>query len=435
MIDLVSPSLGNMDVNFDFILKLGLATLIGILIGIEREHKRPETMELIAGIRSFSIACIAGMVSSYMALKIVPGILLISLAFFAIISAIYIYIKNVILKMPGITGPIALYCTFLLGVLITYEFYIPAIAGAVIITLLLAEKGPLHSFSTNLTDDEILSGVRFLAVVFILYPITPDELFMGVINPRTILLIVIIVATISFISFVIMKELGTKRGIPVSGMLGGLVNSEATTGALAAMAKKRTELIESSYLGIILSNAAMLVRNMVIALIVDPSGKMLFLMAPVQIVIILFVLFAAVAVIKSSNHMVSNETIQLQSPFALSPAIKFAFGFTALSFISRFAYLWAGAAGVYATALGGLISSAVVTASVTALAVSGNISYNTAAITAVLACIISTGNKMMLVKLSGPPELMQLIKKSFTRVIIFGMVVLIIWAIIINHNF
>ncbi|MCZ7355301.1 MAG: MgtC/SapB family protein, partial [Candidatus Methanoperedens sp.] len=249
MIDLVSPSFGNMDVNFDFFLKLALAMLIGILIGIEREHKRPETMELIAGIRSFSIACIAGMVSSYLALKTVPGILLISLAFFAIISAIYIYIKNVILKMPGITGPIALYCTFLLGVLITYEFYIPAIAGAVIITLLLAEKAPLHSFATNLTNDEILSGVRFLAVVFILYPITPDELFMGVINPRTILQIVIIVATISFISFVIMKEIGTKRGLPVSGMLGGLVNSQATTGALAAMAKKRTELIESSYLG------------------------------------------------------------------------------------------------------------------------------------------------------------------------------------------
>src|SRR5659263_386664 len=247
MIVLVSPSFSNTDVNFDFFLKLGLATLIGILIGIEREHKRPETMELIAGIRSFSIACIAGMVSSYLALKIDPGILLISLAFFGIISAVFIYIKNVILKMPGITGPIALYCTFLLGVLITYELYIPAIAEAVIITLLLAEKGPLHSFSTNLTDDEILSGVRFLAVVFILYPITPDELFMGVINPRTILLIVIIVATISSISFVIMKEIGTKRGIPVSGMLGGLVNSEATTGALAAMAKKRTELIESSY--------------------------------------------------------------------------------------------------------------------------------------------------------------------------------------------
>ncbi|MCX9024879.1 MAG: MgtC/SapB family protein [Candidatus Methanoperedens sp.] len=432
MINLVSPSLSNMDVNLDFFQKLALATLIGILIGIEREHRRPEKMELIAGIRSFTIACIAGMVSAYLALKIVPGILLISLAFFAIISALYIYIKNVTLKMAGITGPIALYCTFLLGVLIAYDFYISAIAGAVIITLLLAEKQPLHSFATNLTDDEILSGVRFLAVVFILYPITPDELFMGVINPRTILLIVIIVATISFVSFIIMKELGTKRGIPVSGMLGGLVNSEATTGALAAMAKKRTELIESSYLGIILSNAAMLARNMVIAFIVDPSGKVLLLMAPVQIVIILF---SAAAVIKSRDRAVSSETIQLQSPFALFPAVKFAFGFTALSFISRFAYLWAGVTGIYATALGGFISSAVVTASVTALAVNHTISYNTAAITAVLASIISTGNKMILVKWSGPPELMQLIKKSFTRFIIFGTIILIIWGILINHYF
>jgi uncharacterized membrane protein (DUF4010 family) len=432
MIDLVSQSFSNMNIDLDFFQKLALATLIGILIGIEREHRRPEKMELIAGIRSFTIACIAGMISAYLALKIDPGILLISLAFFAIISALYIYIKNVTLKMAGITGPIALYCTFLLGVLIAYGFYIPAIAGAVIITLLLAEKQPLHSFATNLTDDEILSGVRFLAVVFILYPITPDELFMGVINPRTILLIVIIVATISFISFVIMKHLGTKRGIPVSGMLGGLVNSEATTGALAAMAKKRTGLIESSYVGIILSNAAMLARNMVIAFIVDPSGKVLLLMAPVQIVIILF---SAATVIKSRDNMVSSETIQLQSPFALSPAVKFAFGFTALSFVSRFAYLWAGVTGIYATALGGFISSAVVTASVTALAVHGNISYNTAAITAVLASIISTGNKMILVKWSGPPELMQLIKKSFTRFIIFGMIAIIIWGILIEHNF
>jgi len=176
MIDLVAQSFDNMGINFDFFQKLALATLIGILIGIEREHRRPEKTELIAGVRSFTIACIAGMLSSFLALKIGPGILLISLAFFGIISALFIYIKNVNLKTPGITGPIALYCTFLLGVLISYEFYLPAIAGSVFITLLLAEKRPLHSFATNLTDDEILSAVRFLAVVFILYPITPSHL-------------------------------------------------------------------------------------------------------------------------------------------------------------------------------------------------------------------------------------------------------------------
>ena len=430
MIDLVPQSFGNIDVNIDFFQKLALAALIGILIGIEREHRRSEGMELIAGVRSFTIACIAGMISSYLAQLINIGILLISLAFFAVIAAVFIYIKNVTLKQPGITGPIALYCTFLLGVLITYERYLIAIVGAVIITLLLAEKRPLHSFATNLTDDEILSAVRFLAVVFILFPITPDELFLDVINPRTILLIVIIVATISFISFVVMKKMGTKQGVALSGMLGGLVNSEATTGALAAMAKKRSELVESSYMGIILSNAAMLVRNLVIAFIVDPSGRVLFLMAPPQLII---TMFAVAAVIKSRKHMPVSETIQLQSPFALSPAVKFAFGFMALSIVSRSANLWAGAAGVYATAIGGFISSAVVTASAAALAVGGDVSYGTAALTAVLASIISTGNKMLLVKWSGPPALVGLINKTFTRFIIFGTVVLIIWGFFINY--
>jgi uncharacterized membrane protein (DUF4010 family) len=429
---MIPPSFGNMDVNIDFFQKLALAALIGILIGIEREHRRSEEFELIAGVRSFTIACIAGMISSYLAQIINSGILLISLAFFAVIAAIIIYIKNVTLKQPGITGPIALYCTFLLGILITYERYLIAIVGAVIITLLLAEKRPLHSFATNLTDDEILSAVRFMAVIFILYPITPNELFMGVVNPRTILMIVIIVATISFISFIIMKKTGTRPGISLSGMLGGLVNSEATTGALATMAKKRSELVESSFVGIILSNAAMLLRNMVIALIVDPSGRVFYMMAPPQLII---TLISVVAVIKSRSNAAVSETIQLQSPFALSPAIKFAFGFTALSLVSISANSWAGVAGVYATALGGFISSAVVTASAAALAVSGNVSYSTAAITAVLASIISTGNKMLLVKWSGPPMLAGLINKTFTRFIIFGTIVLIIWGIIINYAY
>lgn len=42
MIDLVPQSFNNMNVTFDFFQKLALAMLIGILVGIEREHRRPE---------------------------------------------------------------------------------------------------------------------------------------------------------------------------------------------------------------------------------------------------------------------------------------------------------------------------------------------------------------------------------------------------------
>ncbi len=431
MLDIVPQFSSNMDANLQFFQKLALATFIGILIGIEREHRRADGMELIAGVRSFTISCITGMISSYLALLINPGILLISLTFFAVIAALYVYIKNVILRQIGITGPIALFCTFMLGVLITYDQYLIAIAGSVVMTLLLAEKRPLHSFAKNLTDDEILSAIRFLAVVFILFPLAPNDSFMGIINPRSVLLIVIIVATISFVGFVAMKKMGTKFGIPISGLLGGLVNSEATTGALAVMAKKKSELVESCYLGIILANSTMMIRNLVIAFIVDPSGRVLVFMAAPQLVI---TSFAIAVLIKSRNHMPVSETIKLQSPFALSPAIKFAFGFSALSVVSRFINMWAGAAGVYATAIGGFISSGVVTASTAALAVSGNVPYTTAALTAVLASIISTVNKIILVKWAGPPSLVLMIKKTFTAFAIVGAIVLVIWGILVTSS-
>jgi uncharacterized membrane protein (DUF4010 family) len=428
--DLIPSSLGDMSINIDFFQKLVLSSLIGILIGIEREHRRTDGVELIAGVRSFTIACIAGMISAYLAITVDPRILLISLSFFALVSAIYVYVKNVTINQPGITGPIALFCTFLLGVFITHNQYMIAIAGALVLTLLLAEKRQLHSFATELTDVEIQSAVRFLAVVFILYPVTPDETFMGVINPRWVLLIVIVVATISFISFISMKKLGTRYGLPLTGLLGGVVNSEATTGAIAAMAKGRSELVESSFTGIIMSNASMLVRNLLIALIIDPSGRVFLLMAPPQIVI---TSFAVAALIKSKNGTPVNETIKLESPFALSSAVKFGFGFAALSIFTTFANRYAGTTGVYFTAFGGFVSSAVVTASVVTLAVSGHVTPATAALTAVLAGIMSTGTKIILVRWSGPPELAELIKKTFIKFISLGTAVIIIWGIFITY--
>lgn len=430
MLSLVPQDLGYMQMDFDFFQKLALAVLIGILIGIEREHRRPEGEELIAGVRTFTIACIAGMISSYIAQIIGQGVLLVTLSFFAIISALYAYMKNILFKKSGITGPIALFCTFLLGILITYDRYLIAIGGGVVITLLLGEKRELHTFASNLTDEEIHSAVRFLVVVFILYPITPDEMFLGVISPRWMLLIVIIVATISFISFVVMKKMGPVYGVSISGLLGGLVNSEATTGALAGLAKKKVQLVESCYAGIILSNSSMLIRNLLIAFIADTSGKVFFLMLPPMLIITSFTL---ITLIRSKNGMHTNETIQLESPFALSSGIKFAFGFGALSIILKFANMWAGVAGIYATALGGFISTAVVTASVTALAGSGLIPPGAAAVTAILACLISTGNKILIVKLSGQHELSSLVKKTFLKFIIMGSIVLIVWGIMISY--
>lgn len=415
---------------YDFLEKFGLSLLIGLLIGIERERKS-ETGDIFAGVRTFSIASISGMVGTYISIhQGVPDILYLTMVFFIIVAAVMIYIKNVVYHQVGITGGIAMFFVFLMGVLVAYDYYLFAIMGAVAVTFLLVEKYTLRDFAVNLNQNEITNAVQFLIIIFILFPVTPDTIIMEVINPRYILGIVVIVSSISFISFLLMKKTGPERGIPMSGLIGGLVNSEATTGALASLAKKKDLLMDASYHGIVLSNATMLIRNLVIAFVVDPTGKVMLMMLPPQF--ILAAVNIGMVVREKQLKPIGAETVDIESPFAIKPAFKFGFGFTLLIIAAHYLNMWFGSAGVIAVALGGLISSAAVTASVGALAFGGSLTPTTAALVAVLASVFSTSNKIFLVKLAGPDELNLKVKQSFLVLIGVGVSAILVWILAVS---
>jgi uncharacterized membrane protein (DUF4010 family) len=97
-------------------------------------------------------------------------------------------------------------------------------------------------------------------------------------------------------------------------------------------------------------------------------------------------------------------------------------------FLANAANDLAGSAGTYATALGGIVSSSAVTASVAAIAINGNISFQTAAETAVLAGIISTLTKPIYIKITGSKELFNRSLVSFLVIVITGTLALLIWA-------
>jgi uncharacterized membrane protein (DUF4010 family) len=408
-----------------FLQKLALSLMIGILVGIEREHRR-KVEEIFAGVRTFALACITGMFAAYIAGLLGSGILLITTFFFALLCTILTYMKNIVYKQPGLTSPIALFCTFLLGILVAEDYYLFAIMGAVVLTFLLIEEKPLHTFAEHLSDEEILNAVQFLIVVFILYPIVPDEPVFGVVNLKSAIQIVVIVAFISFVSYILLQKFGTRSGISYSGLLGGFVNSEATTSALSSMSKKRPVLVNAAYIGILLSNTSMLIRNLVIAMIVDPSGRIALLMLPPQLIII--ITSSLIVVIRGKAFGAMSETLEIKSPFALGPAFKFGAGFTVLLIIAKTANDILGSTAVYATALGGIVSSAAVTVSMAALAVDGSVSFTTAAETAVIASIISTVNKVVLIKISGSKELFSISRNTFSLLALIGVIAIAGWG-------
>jgi uncharacterized membrane protein (DUF4010 family) len=178
--------------------------------------------------------------------------------------------------------------------------------------------------------------------------------------------------------------------------------------------------------GILLCNISMLIRNLVLTFIVDPNGRITLLMLPPQLVLI--IVSTALTLKRSKKFCpIGGGDLKIQSPFSLGQAFKFGIAFTLILIIGNFAYSAAGTAGIYMTALGALVSSSGVIVSVALLAVSGNITPQVAANTAILASLISTLNKILLSKISGSASLFSLAKKDFGIIAIIGTVALLLW--------
>jgi uncharacterized membrane protein (DUF4010 family) len=407
--------------------KLAISFLIGIMVGIEREHRGIEH-EIFAGVRTYSITCITGMLTAFVSGATGPGFIYVVALFFGAICSIITYAKIFLFKRIGVTSPISLFFIFVMGVLVGYNYGLYAIISSIVVAFLLIQKQPLHQFAGNMTKEELYNAIQFLAVAFILYPVMPDREFFGVINFRSAILIVILVSLISFLSYVLLRKFGTKRGICYSGFVGGFVNSEATTAALAGLSKRAEEMADPVLTGILLCNISMLIRNLVLALIVDPTGQTTLRMLPPQAVIVLVSVAIVIRYDKKFCPIGGGE-LKIESPFSLGQAFKFGVAFTVILIIGSFAYKVAGTAGIYVTALGALVSSSGVIVSVTLLAVSGNISYATAANTAVLASLISTVNKILLSKISGSPSLFSLAKNTFGIITFIGTLALLLWNV------
>lgn len=412
----------------DFLTKLAIAFLIGTMVGVEREHRGLEH-EIFAGVRSYSITSITGMLVALVSESAGVGFVYVATLFFAAICSIITYSKIFLYKRIGVTSPISLFFIFVMGVLVGYDYGLFAIVSSIVVSLLLIQKQPLHKFAGSLTKEELYNAVQFLAIAFILYPVMPEKKLFGLINLRYAILIVILVSLISFLSYVLLRKFGTKRGLYYSGFLGGFINSEATTGALAGLSKRAEEMAYPVLSGILLCNISMLIRNLVLAFIVDPTGQTTLLMLPPQLV--LLAVSTAIAFRHSKKFCpIEGGELKIKSPFSLGPAFKFGIAFTLILIIGNFAYKAAGTTGIYLTALGALVSSSGVIVSVTLLAVGGNISYEVAANTAILASLVSTVNKILLSKISGSASLFSLAKKDFGFIAITGTIALLLWNLL-----
>lgn len=391
----------------------GMVLLIGLLVGLERQHSQKADEPLFAGFRTFPVIALTGFLSALVARAGYPWILPAAmLGVIALAGAAYYVTAQGAHK--GATTEFVAILTFIFGALAALELLIPAAAFAVATTVLLSLKAPLHQLAAKIQAEELYAILKFGIVSVIVLPLLPDRAFgpFNVVNPRVVWWMVVLISAVSMLGYTLMRFLGARHGIAVTGFLGGLASSTAVTAGLSQKSREAAATLARFFaLGIIIASTIMYFRVLFLAAVVAP-GLVRELALPLIVPGLLAAVISIVLWKKKGGE--ADARLEVKNPMDLGQAIKFAALFAVVLFAARAAHHYFGSAGAYiASGLAGLTDVDAITVSMARLARDAVMAPSTAGASILLACAANTLTKGGIAYVTGGPALRKIITPLF----------------------
>ncbi len=408
----------------------GLALLLGLIVGIEREfqHQKQKVQDF-AGIRTFTIISLFGWLIGFIAQQLgefqlvlvaLSGMIIFLVATYSIVAW-----KG---KGIGATSEISALVVFLTGILVSYNFLLIAVITAILMTTILSYKYTLHKFAQKLAIEEVHAGLKLGIISAVILPLLPNKAYSPldipmlsniislfpsvygilaetqVFNPFKIWLMVVFICALSTIGYIIIKVIGGKKGIGLIGAIGGLVSSTAVTSTLSESSKK-SKLVYTFAFGIILAWTIMFLRVLFVTSILNKevffsSLFTLGLMTLTSAGCALFLYYK-----RTSQGKKAETAIVFESPFSLLPALKFGLFFGFVLFLTKLLQAFFGSSGLYiASVLSGFADVDAITISMATLASTGEITTSVAVTCITLAVASNTLTKAGIAYLFGGKE-------------------------------
>lgn len=248
--------------------------------------------------------------------------------------------------------PICNVLAYLLGPIALAEPPWVAIGVTVAAVLLLTARDKLHRFARGLEVGEIVTAGKFLILTGLVLPFLPNHPVTPLtdITPYQAWIAVLAVSTISYASYLLQRYVAPAGGGLWVAVLGGLYSSTATTVVLARRARAEPATLRQAQTGIILANAVMFLRVLVIIALFDRSlagalAPSLIALALLGLVLggLWYWLSAAPAAPQTAAKPPAN-------PLELIAALVFAASFVAVSLASTWARAKFGEAGLFGLA-------------------------------------------------------------------------------------
>ncbi len=402
---------------FELFKAFAEALAIGLLLGVERYKARSPGEKGPAGVRTFALIAILGAVCGLLHEPLYTGLVFATLA--GLITISYFRTSS---ESLGTTTEMAALLAFWLGYLV-HSHETLAISVAILLTILLAVKQPLHAFvRESISEIELFDTLKFLVVVFVVYPLLPDRTIgpLDFFNPAKVWFLIILVSSISYLGYLAIRLMGPRKGVRVSSLVGGIASTVAVTLSLAGRARETPDF--SRFFGVtaVTANAVQFPRLVLLTWVVSPSLTRYLL--PVLSVMVVAALLGAWLIARDHRDD-QGEAVEvvIENPYSFLPTLKFGLFFVGIFLLSRLATEWLGSQGILAASLvGGLASASAVALSNANLIESGAVSAQLGALGVLLSIVTNAGVKLALARLNGTPAFARWLGVGLATVIATG---------------
>ncbi|HDK43650.1 MAG TPA: DUF4010 domain-containing protein, partial [Desulfobacteraceae bacterium] len=257
-------------------LQFGLVVVSGFLTGLElrgylnlRSREEPDKQSFSFGTsRTYTFIAILGYV--FAALDPTLRVYLVGLAGLLVFFALFYYHK-LQHRRSGALQP-------LIGLLV-YSYGPAALLKSpwflillfVSVVFILNARPLAHWLIDRIAPHEMLTLAKFLLIAGVILPLLPREIVFSFIpaSPFKIGVGVIVISAISYVGYILKKYFLKRHGYLVTGLLGGLYSSTATTVVLAKKTRRMTRPNRTLSAGMIAASGVMYLRLLLLVLFLN----------------------------------------------------------------------------------------------------------------------------------------------------------------------
>ena len=308
------------------LIGLGVALIIGLLVGTERGWHRQQQAEetRAAGLRTYGLVGLLGGVAGLLAQWLTPAILGWLFLGTAVIFATVYALKIRDTGDRGSTSLVASLLTFALGALASLGQIVTASSAAVVATIILGFKPMLHAWVERIDEIELHATLKLLLISVVLLPILPDQGYgpSDALNPYQLWWMVVLIASISYVGYFAVRVAGPSKGLMLTSLVAGLASSTALTVQLARMGRREGADRSLLAAGVLIANATLFPRIMVIVGLVSPD-LLMRLAPPLVLMLVLMLLPSLLLWLGHRSAGDDSPSLSVNNPLELGTALRF----------------------------------------------------------------------------------------------------------------